>query len=131
MTNKERHRLVLVQLFVILVIVNCSFGDVVNSGVPHDINIVDTDSQPLSLIVVEDSAYDKRNNVNRFKNFMINKDQPERFDDEARDEQIYYIPRVASGKKRDLLAYPGTRVRVGNSNFRPQTSFGYNSRPAP
>lgn len=91
MTNKERNRLVLLQIVVILVIVNCSFGDVVNSGVPHEINIgstdsmksillkilknfefsgsflVDTDSQPLSLIVVEDSTYDKRNNVNRFK----------------------------------------------------------------
>lgn len=42
--------------------------------------------------------------------FMINKDQPERFDDVERDEQIYYIPRVASGKKRDLLTFPGTRV---------------------
>lgn len=91
MTNKERNRLVLLQIVVILVIVNCSFGDVVNSGVPHEINIgstdsmksillkilknfefsgsflVDTDSQQLSLIVVEDSTYDKRNNVNRFK----------------------------------------------------------------
>ena len=96
MTNKERNRLVLVQLVVILVIVNCSFGDVVNSGVPHEINIgaaddsfksiilkilknfefsgsflVDTDSQPLSLIVVEDSAYEKRNNVNRFKSKLL------------------------------------------------------------
>lgn len=40
---------------------------------------------------------------------MINKDNPERFDD-GRDEQIYYIPRVASGKKRDVFPLSSQRL---------------------
>lgn len=70
----------------------------------------DPETPGIPLILLED-AYDKRNNVNRFKNIMINKDNPERIDDDGpRDEQIYYIPRVASGKKRDVLALPGSRL---------------------
>lgn len=139
MTIEERNRSILLRLFVILVVVHSTFGD--SNGIsdiqaiPHDSGYIDAEQQPISLIIVDDSAYEKRNTVNKFKSIisllvfkilnqfilflifekkidlMINKDQPERFEDEgAREEQLFYIPRVASGKKRDILTLSGSRV---------------------
>jgi hypothetical protein len=95
----------LFKLLLIAVIADISKADLISGETPRDINLVDGDAP--QLFIVADSAYDKRNDVNKFKiNRMVNKDNINGLvDEEQRGEQLIYIPSRLSGngKKRGAI----------------------------
>ncbi|KAG5671513.1 hypothetical protein PVAND_001707 [Polypedilum vanderplanki] len=112
---------ILVCVVVILNFVNCEI--IHNDPRERDLNLVENEDVQFPIILVPDAYYDKRNNVNKFKNLMINKDNPGPFleEDGQRDEQIYYIPRVGgvNGKRGVISWIPQSRLR----NFRQSSGY--------